>query len=98
MTTTVIDTKVKEVSYKINEVSGLVNKRNDEAKILEIGLKYMTTSEYCKFTGDIHDAKTKQKELVNKLDSFNVLINFNLSTKLATLATKAKLKAAEIIL
>ena len=57
--------------------------------------KYITTSDYSKFTSDILDVKIKQKELVNNSDVSNHIKISELNTKLATLATKAKLKAEQ---
>ena len=42
MTTTVLDTKNKEVSNKIPDLSGLVKKPDYDAKILKIEGKYTT--------------------------------------------------------
>ena len=49
---------------KILEHSGQSKKADYETKILEIEVKYLTTSAYNKFTSEILDAKVKQEELV----------------------------------
>ena len=46
VTTTVFNTKIEEVENKIQDVSGLVKKPNDNTKISNIQLKYSTTSDY----------------------------------------------------
>ena len=66
MTTTVLNTKIKEVENKMPALSDLVKKTDYGAKISEIEGKYFTTSDYNNFTSDILEAKTKQKELANK--------------------------------
>ena len=57
--------------------------------------KYITASDYNKFKSDILDAKINQKELVNNSGISNLAQNSDLNTKLATLATKAELKAEQ---
>ena len=57
--------------------------------------KYFSTDDYNSFTSGILDAKIKQKELVIKSDTSNLVNNANLNTKLTTLATKAELKAEQ---
>ena len=64
VTMTVPDTKTKEVDSKIPDLSSL-DKKNYDAKRLEIKGKYFTNSDYNKFKSDIFDAKIRQKELVN---------------------------------
>ena len=66
MTTTVLNTKIKEVENKMPVLSDLVKKTDYGAKISEIEGKYFTTSDYNNFTSDILEAKTKEKELANK--------------------------------
>ena len=53
VTTTVSNTKIKEVENKTPSASGLVKNTDD------IGGKYFTTADYNKFTSDILDAKIK---------------------------------------
>ena len=54
--------------------------------------KYFT-SDYNKFTSDnILDTKIKQKELVNKSGISDLVKNYDLNIKLATLVPKAQLK------
>ena len=62
-------------------------------KISDIQKQYFTTSDYNKFMNDILDAKIKNKELVNKCDISGFINNSDLNNKIATLETKAKLKA-----
>ena len=52
MTATVLNTKINEVQNKIPAVSDLVNKTHYDAKMSEIQGKYITTSDYNKFTKD----------------------------------------------
>ena len=93
MTTTVLNTKINKFKNKIPNISGLVKQTDYDAKILDTHKKYFTAPDYNKFTKDILDAKIKEKELVDKSDIFNLIKIFDLNTKLATLAAKAKLKA-----
>ena len=57
MTITVLNTKIRNVKNKIPAVSDLIKKTDYETKILEIDGKYITTSDYDKFTSDMLDAK-----------------------------------------
>ena len=95
MTSTVLDAKIKEVDNQTN-YPGLVKKTDYDAKISEIKAKlsdiegkYFTSSDYNKFASDIIDANIKQKELVKKSDISDFVKNFDLSKKLATLATNS---------
>ena len=88
--------KIGEGVKKIPTVSDLVKKADSIAKISDIEKKYLTTFDYNKFTSEIIDAKIKEKRLVNKSDFFNLVKQSDLNTKLATLATKAELKAEKI--
>ena len=54
------------VENKISNVSNLVEKKDYDAKILDIESKCFTTADYNKFTIHTLDAKIKQKELVDK--------------------------------
>ena len=84
------------LTQKIGEVaSDLVKKMDHDTKRSGTVGKYITTSDYSKFTSDILDVKIKQKELVNNSDVSNHIKISELNTKLATLATKAKLKAEQ---
>ena len=76
-------------------LSGLVKKTDYDAKISKIQEKYFTTCDYNKFTSEILDIKIKQEKLVNKSDIPNLVKNSDLNIKLATLATKAELKAEQ---
>ena len=65
-------------------------------KILDIEFKCFTTADYQKFTSQTLDAKIKQKELVDKSVIARFINNADLDKKkkkVATLATKAELKA-----
>ena len=70
-------------------------KTDYDAKISEIEGENRTNSGYNEFTSDILDTKIEQKELVNKSDICNLVKNSDLNIKLATLATKAQLKAEQ---
>ena len=59
MTATVLSTKIVEVDNKIPDHTGLVNKTDYNAEILEIEGKYMTTFDYNKCSSDIIDARIK---------------------------------------
>ena len=63
--------------------------------MLEIEGKYITTSNYNKFTKEIIDVTIKRKELVYKNDIYNLAINFDLNTKLNTWETKSDLKVEQ---
>ena len=93
MTTTVLDTKTGDVYNKVPDVSGLINKIVHNAKTSDIEKKYFTTLNYNKFTTEILDAKIKEKRLLDKFNISNLVKKSNLKRKLATLATKAELKA-----
>ena len=51
---------------KIPDVNSLVKKTNYDAKISEIENKYITTTDYNKFTKNIVDNNIKSKNLVDK--------------------------------
>ena len=51
---------------KIPDVNSLVKKTNCDAKISEIENKYITTTDYNKFTKNIVDNNIKSKNLVDK--------------------------------
>ena len=60
MITTVLNTKIREAENKIPSLSGLVKKKTHcNSKISGTEGKYLTTSEYDKFTGEIVDVKIK---------------------------------------
>ena len=59
----------------IPNVSELVRTADYDAKILEMGNKYFTTSDYNKFTSTTLDAKIMQKQLVNESDLNEKIIN-----------------------
>ena len=93
MTITVLDTKTGDIYNKVPDVSGLINKIVHNAKTSDIEKKYFTTLNYNKFTTEILDAKIKEKRLLDKFNISNLVKKSNLKRKLATLATKAELKA-----
>ena len=94
MTTTVLNTKISEVDNKNPSVSGLAKNYTDyDAKIKDTKGKYFTAADYNKFTSETFDANIKQKELVNNSYMSNIIKNSDLNINLATLATKAELKA-----
>ena len=69
MTTTVFNTKIREVDNIIPDVGELVTKKTDyNAKVSEIEGKSFTTSDYNKFTSEILDTKLKQANLVTYSD------------------------------
>ena len=74
MTTTVLDTKFRELENKIPDVSCLVNKTDYNAKISDIEAKHFITSDYNKFTKEILDSKIKEKGLVDKCNIFSLII------------------------
>ena len=84
VTTNFFNTKISKVENKIPNVSGVVQKSDYDAKITDIEGEHFTTSDYDTFTGDILDAKIKQKELGNKSVISNLIKYSDLSTKLAT--------------
>ena len=59
VTATVLNTKISEFENKIPDVSGLVIKPDNDAKITDIERKYFTTSDYNKFTSDLLVAEIK---------------------------------------
>ena len=74
MTTTVIDSKIKEVHKKILDLGVFLKKADYYAKKLEIKNNYFTTSDWNKFTSKFTWCKDRNKKN-------------NYSTKLAILAT-----------
>ena len=63
--------------------------------MIEIEGKYFTTSDYNKFMSDILDAEIKYQEIVNRSDISNLVENSDWNTRLATLAKKEELEAAQ---
>ena len=61
------------VENKTPNASDLVKKAEYDAKISDIEKIYSTTSEYNRFTSGIVDAKTREKELMNKSDISGVI-------------------------
>ena len=70
----------RTIENKMPVVSGLVKKTNYDSKIWDIDKKYLTTSDYNKFTKEILDGQCDISSLVKNSD-------FN--TKLSTLANKS---------
>ena len=83
------------VENKIADVSSLVKKTDYDAKISDIQSKYIATADYNKFTKNIVDNNIKTKNLVDKAAIAGFINNAQLDRKLATLATKAELKAEQ---
>ena len=82
------------MQLKIKYLSNLVKKTYDDAKISNIEFKFITTADYYKFTKDIVDNNIKIKNIVDKSDIAGFINNTSFDEKkLATLATKAELKA-----
>ena len=83
MTTTVLNTKIREVEIKIPNTSNLVTKTVLNTKISEVdnkipdNSKYITTKEFNKLTAINFAVRLKQADLVNKIDSDNKLTSFN---------------------
>lgn len=61
MTTTVLNTNIREVGEKIPDVIGLVKKTDYGTKVLDIENKYFNTSDYIKFTKYILDGNVKKR-------------------------------------
>ena len=95
VTTTALDTKIKEVDNKIPHLGVLVKKADYAIKMLEIGRKYFTFSDYNKFTSDILDAKINQTEFVNKSDVSNLVKNSDLNTKTCNISNLTRIKSRE---
>ena len=89
MTTIVLNTNIGEVENKITCDNVLVEKTN----YLTLSQNIRTTSNCNKFTGKILDPKSKKKEIFDKSDIYGLIYNSDLDKKIATLATKLKLKA-----
>ena len=68
---------------------------NYNARISDIEAKYLITADYNKFTSEIFEIQIKEKRLIDKSGIFDLVKNSDLKTKLATLATKAELKAMQ---
>ena len=82
------------MQLKIKYLSNLVKKTYYDAKISNIESKFITTADYNKFTKDIVDNNIKIKNIVDKSDIAGFINNTSFDEKkLATLATKAELKA-----
>ena len=79
-----LEERIGDVNKKRPDVSGLVTTNFLNTKITDIEGEHFTTSDYDTFTGDILDAKIKQKELGNKSVISNLIKYSDLSTKLAT--------------
>ena len=61
----------------------------------DIEAKYFATCDYNKFNKEMLDAKINKKELRNKTNISNFVKNPDLNKKIATLPTKAELKAEQ---
>ena len=84
VTTTVLNTRIDEAENKFSNVTGLVK---NQIMMLKYQGKCITNYDYNKFASDILNAMIKQKGLVNTANISNLVKNFDLNTKLATLAT-----------
>ena len=69
------------VENKIPDVSNLVKKTDNDAKISDIKSKCFATADYNKFTSQILDAKIKQKELADKSAIAGFINNADLDKK-----------------
>ena len=88
------------VENKIPDINNLVKKKKEyDANITKIESKYVTTTDYNKCTKNIVDNNIKSKNLVDKFDIAEFINNTDLDQKLATLIatleTKAELKAEQ---
>ena len=92
LATTTVSTAVE---IKIPNVNNLVKKTGYDTEILDIKSKYFATAAYNRFTNEKLDLKIKQKQLVNKFDIAGFIGSSILNKKVATLATKAELKAEQ---
>ena len=91
----VTNSALTAVKNKVTDVSSLVKKTDHNAKIPDIESKYITTAHYNKFIKNIVDNSIKSKEVVNKYDIINFIINTEIDTQAAKFATKAELKAEQ---
>ena len=96
-TTTVLNTKIREVERKIPHTSGLVKKADYNMKITGIEANYLTTLDYYEFTGEILETKIKEKGLVDKSNISNLIKNSDLNTKLLTLAINIEINISKIL-
>ena len=96
MIATHLNGKFGEKQNEIPVVSGLVKKKIDyDVKISDIEKRYFTIYDYNQCTSEVIDAKIKENGLVDKCKHSNILKSSDLNTKLATLITKAELKAEQ---
>ena len=61
VTTTVLDTKIKEVGNNIPNVTDLIKETYYDAKMSDIEGKYFTTADYNRYMSNTLDAIIKQK-------------------------------------
>ena len=57
--------------------------------------KYFTKSDYKKFMGKTRDSKIKERRFVDKSDLSGFIDHSDLDKKMATLATKTKIKSKQ---
>lgn len=77
---------------KTPKVSDLLENTDCDTKVPNIEAKYLSTSNYKRFTNKILITKTKEKLQVDKSDIFGLVVyNFELDKKKETLATEANL-------
>ena len=89
------NTALTAVKNKISNVGNFVRKSDYDEEILDIKSKYFTATDYNKFTNEKLDLKIKQKQLADKFGIAGFINNSDLNKKVATLATKAELKAEQ---
>ena len=83
VTTTVVNTKTREVENKVPDTNSLVTPTVLNTKISEVGnkirdhAKYLTTLEFNKLMAEYFATRLKQPNLVSKTDFDNKIINFN---------------------
>ena len=95
VTATVLNT-IEEVQKGILNVCGLDKITDYNTTTSDIEANYFTTSGYNKFSSEILETKQKEKRLIDKSSNSNLVAISDSNTKLATLATKARLKQNRI--
>ena len=91
-TNKVLNTETVEVKNKIPDVSGLTKKTGYDATILDIEKKYLTASNYNKFTKEILDTKIKEKKLTDQSDISNLVKKIRFKQKTCKISEKSRTK------
>ena len=92
---TAVENKIPDVNNLVKKTKKKEKKTDYDAEILDIKSKYFSTANYNKFTSEKPDLKIKQKKVVSRFDIAGLINNTDLDKEVATLATKAKLKAKQ---